>query len=844
MSTRSPGSMTLVARARADGLGSVVGVALLALGGCGGPDTPEPPVDVSLVAPASTDIAEADDQRVRVAVALDPTPSTSVLVSLVYSGSATRGRDYEASADAIVVPTNTASASVAVDVYRDFDVEGDETITIGLGEIEGNGQAGATTSIDLVILDGEPANPDKTPGEREDGVPIFPTHFAITEESVEFGAAVFNFAREGAAPTRLSVEWSSDIHFGTGVNSLGLVDIPVFAPDFQIFPPQQEFSLPLNLLAPNETYFIRLYLGSVPEETDTGQPARDQLRYSFATNADGRVITQCQAPVRAPGAAASDPLFSAQWHLQNTGQSAFSASAGVAGADLAMSTAIRDGHDGDGVKLAVIDTGLEICHPDLAANVELGKSFNFASELNAGSSPTDPFNHDVLGDHGTSVAGVAAAVANNGLGGRGVASGVELRAFNLGTNLAADAEFALLNSLGASSENPDSASAHIFSMSFGTVAPAQNPADDFVRLLQMGTTELRSGRGALYVKAAGNAFDFCANQHPLNRDVGCVSSNSDPDENLPYMINVGAFNANDVKSSYSSAGANLWIVAPGGEGGIEAPGIITTDQFGVHAGFNLVQPQALTMNHPLNMDGDYIGTFGGTSSAAPAAAGAIAIVLGVNPDLTWRDVKHILATSARRIDPDIREVRASFGGNLFTARHAWQTNAAGYAFHNWYGFGAIAVDAAVAMAQIYTPNSLGEFVESPWFGSDDAFGLDLAIPDYDGAGVTDTLEVSSLPGAANIEAVVLEISVNHRFSSDLAIQLTSPSGTESILNPPFNRSLDEFPLIRGWQLLSNAFYGEQPNGSWTVQVVDLQSDDTGSLRSWRLRFYYGDHPEN
>ena len=83
-----------------------------------------------------------------------------------------------------------------------------------------------------------------------------------------------------------------------------------------------------------------------------------------------------------------------------------------------------------------------------------------------------------------------------------MASGVELRAFNLGTNLAADAEFALLNSLGASSENPDSASAHIFSMSFGTVAPAQNPVDDFVRLLQMGTTELRSGRGALYVKAA------------------------------------------------------------------------------------------------------------------------------------------------------------------------------------------------------------------------------------------------------------------------------------------------------------------------------------------------------
>ena len=42
--------------------------------------------------------------------------------------------------------------------------------------------------------------------------------------------------------------------------------------------------------------------------------------------------------------------------------------------------------------------------------------------------------------------------------------------------------------------------------------------------------------------------------------------------------------------------------------------------------------------------------------------------------------------------------------------------------------------------------------------------------------------------------------------------------------------------------MSNAFYGENPNGAWTIHVADLAAADTGSLTGWRLRFYYGEHP--
>ena len=812
---------------------------LVASVGCGSNNKSESPVNISLVAPTSPNIQEAENQTVRVFISLDSTASTSVTVPLNFSGSAKQNADYTASADSIIVLPNTTSASVDIDVFRDFDLEGDETITVSLGEIEGNGKAGTMSSINFTIIDGEAATIDKTPKEDGANLVLLNTQYIITEESVDFAVVVLNFSNQDVAPTKLFAEWSSDMDFETDVHSLGIVDTPAFVSGEVNFPQPYEFSLPLSDLAPNETYYIRVYLDEVPEEA-IEQLFDNAVLFGFATNAEGKVITRCEAPVRV-ASGTEDPLFREQWHLKNSGQSGFANNNGVAGADLQMTEAISNGQNGDGVKLAVVDTGLEICHPDLAATVEEGKSFNYAFRNSAGSSLTDPFNHSVLGDHGTSVAGVAAAVANNGLGGRGVAPGVKLRGFKLSTTLEADyAE--LLSSLGGSSSNPDSASAHIFNMSFGYEVPSENSEEDFVKLVKMGTTDLRSGQGALYVKAAGNEFGVCENPHPINIEIGCVGSNSDPDQNLPYLITVGAFNAKDVKSSYSNAGANLWVVAPGGEDGEEQPAIITTDQVGVHAGFSKIPVNSLTTDHRFNLDGDYFGAFGGTSSAAPATSGAIAILLGVNPNLTWRDVKHILAASARKIDPDIKEVRAAFNGKPYIAQHAWQTNAAGYSYHNWYGFGAVSVDDAITMTNGYTPNSLGEFVESRWFPAADNSNLSLAIPDEDGAGVTHTLTVTDLPNTANIEAVILDITVNHGYGSDLGVKLTSPSGTESILNAPFNVILDEFPGMRDWQLMSNAFYGEKPNGTWTIQVVDLAADHTGSLESWRLRFYYGDHP--
>ena len=203
-------------------------------------------------------------------------------------------------------------------------------------------------------------------------------------------------------------------------------------------------------------------------------------------------------------------------------------------------------------------------------------------------------------------------------------------------------------------------------------------------------------------------------------------------------------------------------------------------------------------------------------------------------------MKHILAKTARKIDPDIAAVEETIGTITRTLRLPWTENAAGYPYHDWYGFGGLDVDAAVEMAGDYTPDSLGKFRQSGWFESSAAG----AIPDNDGTGLTSTLNVSTLPADGNIEAVLLEVDIAHEFPNDLGIHLVSPQGTRAVLNQVFNETLalDEPDNLR-WRLLGNAFYGETPNGGWQIEVFDAAGDDTGDLEAWRLRFYYGSHPE-
>jgi subtilisin family serine protease len=141
--------------------------------------------------------------------------------------------------------------------------------------------------------------------------------------------------------------------------------------------------------------------------------------FSYVVN-DGYVDS---APSTVSLSLLTDPLYKYQWHLANTGQESFASAGGPVGADMNVSEVIAAGYSGQGVVVALVDTGVEIAHEDLVDNVVAG-SYDFVE------GDTDPTRQGSGADHGTAVAGIIGARGWNRIGPRGVAPKVSLKGYN------------------------------------------------------------------------------------------------------------------------------------------------------------------------------------------------------------------------------------------------------------------------------------------------------------------------------------------------------------------------------------------------------------------------------
>jgi kexin len=483
------------------------------------------------------------------------------------------------------------------------------------------------------------------------------------------------------------------------------------------------------------------------------------------------------------GTAGSDPLYANQWHLANTGQGG-----GTPGEDVNVTPVWGASIKGQGIRIAVVDDGLEIAHEDLSPNVVAGQSHDYVD------GDTDP--NSGQHDHGTAVAGVAAARDLNSLGGRGAAPRASLVGYNLlQTSLASNEADAMTR---------NAAAVHVSNNSWGP--PDGNGTFDASSTLWRGAinTGLSSGRGGLgtiYAWAAGNGGDAFFNGFPGLID----NSNYDGYANYRGVIAICAVGDDGVKASYSERGANLWVCAP--SQGQSGQAITTADRSGA-LGYNF----GAAPDYP---NPNYTNTFNGTSSAAPLAAGVIALVLEANPTLTWRDLRLILAATARQNDPFDLD---------------WDTNGAGYNINHKYGFGVIDADAAVTLAQSWI--NVGALITFP-STTDNA---NVAIPDDTSTGVSRTITVSG-SGIGNIEFVEITLNSNHTFAGDLDITLTSPSGTVSQLTETHTCAASCTLPGNTWTFGSARHLDEVADGDWTLTVKDLAAVDTGTLQSWNLTFH-------
>ncbi|MBX7231402.1 MAG: S8 family serine peptidase [Bdellovibrionales bacterium] len=548
-----------------------------------------------------------------------------------------------------------------------------------------------------------------------------------------------------------------------------------------------------------------------------------------------------------------NPLKQNQWHLKNTAQNSFSGAVGISGEDIHLTETIKNHYLGKDIRIVVSDTGILESHPSLSSAMESGSSRNYlldgSSNWVGNSSPTTSSAENA---HGTAVAGLIGERGWTNYGGRGVAPLSKLIGFLF---IQAQEKLQKKGQLTSALYSQFSGGFDIYNYSWlEPQCSLAEYAEDYSEKLSYGTTNYRKGLGALYVKSAGNSFrDVLSDCYPSVSSDSYFYGNANFSEEstTPYTIIVGAVNADGLSSSYSSPGSNLWISAPGGEYGLSRafsssssssrqikPALITTDFIGCALGIKSFSSKYSDFDKGSSPNNycTHTSTMNGTSGAAPILSGALALILSANPTLSWRDVKHILAFTADKLDPNRASTSHPDSSNNLsghTYEQGWVTNRAGYHFHNWYGFGRVNVDNAVNMAKNYT-SSLGTLksTNTSLSGSLTKWkyalsNLNFSVPAGISTGVTSSFNVTE---SLITESVQVQVGA-YSCIGNLGIELTSPSGTKSILMNINSLLMDD---SMAHKFLSNAFYGENSVGEWTLKLIGGKSGCTSSWEYWGL----------
>lgn len=289
----------------------------------------------------------------------------------------------------------------------------------------------------------------------------------------------------------------------------------------------------------------------------------------------------------------NDPLAGQQWYLDRIGAAAAWA-----------------GSTGEGVTVAILDTGVDDAHPDLAGAVERGADY-----VTRNGDTRDRHGH------GTHVAGIVGARKGNGQGIAGVAPGCRILSVRVLDEDGSSGVFSVARGIKFAADYARRTKRRvIINLSLGASLPV-DPID-------FAAGWYANRQGALLVAAAGN-------------DAGPVGV---PAKHR-YFMAVAATDAADAKASFSNFGPQLAISAPG-------VGILST-----------------TPTYPVTMTRRGIAQnyapLQGTSMATPIVSGVAALVWARHPDWTAAQVRDALTRTARPLGD-----RNRFGAGLVDAKAA------------------------------------------------------------------------------------------------------------------------------------------------------------------------------
>jgi subtilisin family serine protease/subtilisin-like proprotein convertase family protein len=342
----------------------------------------------------------------------------------------------------------------------------------------------------------------------------------------------------------------------------------------------------------------------------------------------------------------NDPLFPTQWPLENRDRE----TGAILGPELNIREAWAES-TGKGVVIGIVDDGVDLEHTEFIGQGVDDLHFNFTN----GKANGNPVAQNQT--HGTVVAGIAVAKANNGKGIAGVSP---------------DARFASLvvwdadDYFGTEEETADMFQYRndriaVQNHSWGSLTSAQLDATVLEKqAIKRAIEQGRDGKGVVMIRVTGNnrAQDWSAADDGYSND--------------PRVLTVADVGPTGRVQSFSNMGACVLCA------GLIGRGVYSTDRMG-----------ASGWNRDSSDDDPEVGSYYsleylGNSYTLPQIAGLVALILSVNPDLTYRDVQQVFIHASRHFD---------------FADPFLQSNAAGYLFTHNTGYGVPDAGTAVRLAK-------------------------------------------------------------------------------------------------------------------------------------------------